>query len=307
MRSGRRRWRRLARVGCIPAVITTTGGLILFFNLITFWRAPVWVSDPREYLITARMLLSLGILVAIQILGTWGLGLLAASGGAAASRARGQWLRSRLRIARRWMFVYAWALLLLRLIFLLGVALATVFATTHLFGLRFDMDFLEDVLRALRMGPILVGGGLLAAVLHWLIGPFLRMRYSSALGALAATWTKRRDESIWAALTARLGAGLAGALTLLWGGALLVLILAMIFDPYSSSTRTYPELFPQQPFYIAQILTVMLAALFVFPAYAAGQLALPEFYIWLAQRRLARQQPTGEGNKKPPPSTEQRI
>jgi hypothetical protein len=277
----------LVRVGCIPATLLLTLVFLPFFNLITLQRAPFWVTNPREYLADQWMLRTLIILAAIQLLGTWGLGLATASSGTVAARGQGGWLRPRLQVARRRMFVFALALALVRLILLLGIVLAVVWSYVHLFGVRLDWADLSDLRRAFRACPIWVAGALVFGPLYWIVGPFLRLWYSSALGALAATWSKQRQEQVWLALSARLGAGLAGVLALLWGGALITLIILSIFDPHYSSQSVYPKLFPRQPHYIAQLVGAALGVLFWVILCTTGQLVLPEVFIWQAERQLA--------------------
>jgi hypothetical protein len=286
-RTGSRRSRRLVRVGCIPATLLLTACLLPLFNLVTLQRAPLWVSNPREYLANQWMLRTLIMLAVIQLLGTWGLGLATASSGTVAARGQGSWLRPRLQIARRRTLVFALALALVRLILLLVIALAVVWNYVPLFGVRLDWFDLSDLWKAFKVFPIWVAGALVSGLLYWIVGPFLRLWYSSALGALAATWSKQRQEQVWLAFSARLGAGLAGVLALLWGGALITLIILSIFDPHYSTQSVYPDLFPHQPHYIAQIIGAALVILIWVTLCTTGQLVLPEVFIWQAKRRLA--------------------
>ncbi len=284
----RRRRRAAFQVGCLPMAILAALSAVALVNLVTYRYVPSWVSDPLSYMLGGRLAVTLGTLAVIQLLATWYLGLHASVVGAAAVPGPGISPRPRLKAARRRARVAAWAVLLLRLM-LLGVGLlGGLLVFSGWLGVRLPSQTATQVARTFAVRPaLLVAAGLLGLI-QLVAGPFLRLRYSAALGALASALTGECDQRIWAAVSARLGAGLAGALTVIWGGAAGVLFLLVSYDPfYASRYRPVPNPFPFVPDYMSRVLTVAGIAGAGLAVYLAGQALLPLLYTWLAGRILA--------------------
>lgn len=278
--------RRLFQIGCLPFTFLLVGCLVLFVNLGLFPQAPSWVSDPDEYLLGQRIAGSLGLLMGLQVIGTWLLGLVAAGTAAAAAAGQGAMLYQRLTILCRKVRVVAAAVYMLRLIFLAALAISAVLGYLYLT----DAGLASRQIRNLHIMEVAALVSVAAVLLiHWLVGPFLRLRYSMALGAWGASWTHRRHRRVWMALTARMGAGMCGSLALLWGSVLAVLVITTIREP---SSRNPPldlrqAFFPFLPRDSWEGIVFLwgLSALVVL--YMVGQLALPPVYLWMARRRLA--------------------
>jgi hypothetical protein len=262
--------------------------LVAVAALIAYANAPSWVLNTREWVIAGRLSVSAGVLGGIQLLLSWGLGMFGARGGALAAKGQGRNLARRLRIVRRRLFVPSLALVFVRIALLGVVALAVIYAYSELLGPGVFTG-LPGLLRPATGYGLFVLAAVALLVPHWLIGPFLRVRYSTALGALAGTWARRDADRTALALSARLGAGLTGALALVWGWAGGLLAVLTIVNPSSYNTASYlidpyASLPPLQPF------LPFSAGLFVL-IYAAGQLVLGEAYTVMAQRRLKRRWP----------------
>lgn len=277
-----RKWRRLWQVGCLPMAIVLACVLVVAFNLLFFRRSPSWVSDSREYLVTGRLTLSLAVLVWLQALGTWVLGLLAAGSARRVAPGQAGTLPVRLAIARRRMRIPTAAVLVLRVAVLLVLVLFALYAYTRLFGHMMSWDTTFELRRVSRVFPFLAFATLVVLLLHWLAGPFLRVHYSTALGALAATWSRHADERLSLALSARLGAGMVGALAILWGYGLGMLVTLTVIQPRSF----FPD--PPEPSWRTQTVVYCLAVALGMSLYMIGQVVLPRFYVRLARRRLAK-------------------
>jgi hypothetical protein len=131
------------------------------------------------------------------------------------------------------------ALLIVRLAILSVIGLALVYAFTSIFGSRLYWE-LTNIARLVLQAQLpltLITIGLLLLV--WFLGPILRIRVSTALGALAGTFGKTAQSAVSQAISARLALGLAGVLTLLWGGSALGLVLTMLNDPVSQAYTGY--------------------------------------------------------------------
>ncbi len=284
-RKSRTRW-RLVQIGCLPFVCMLAGCLLLFVNLGLFSQAPSWVSDPEEYLLGQRIAGSLGALAGLQVIGTWLLGLVAAATAVGAAAGQGGMLRQRLAILRRRAAIMAWAVFLLRVMLLIALGISVVLAYMYIADVRSSLRSSRSPYTMEIVALISILG---AGLVHWLSGPFLRLRYSMALGAWGASWTRRRDRRVWMALTARMGAGMCGSLALLWGSVLGILVVGMIRQPFSHSTsidfrRVFFPFLPRDS-WDSIILLLALSVLIVL--YMMGQLILPPFYFWLARRRFA--------------------
>lgn len=236
------RTRRLLRIGCLPVTLGVAFLLIGLFGFL-FSIPPTYVRDRAEYQIAAFVSVSLIILLLLQLAATWLVGLLAANAGAQASKGSGQMLVRRLRVVRQRLAIPTLSVVLLRLGVVLVITVASVFAYTNLLSSTYRPEFLEWLRR--DSGNLYFLIALLGVALpYWLGGPFLRMRFSAALGALAGSWAKRADERTSYGLAARLGAGFAAVLAAMWGGAIGVLVVLSIVDPISRGSYYYSNRLP---------------------------------------------------------------
>lgn len=278
--------RRLLQIGCLPLTFMLVGCLLLFVNLGVFSQAPSWVSNPDEYLLGERLAGSLGLLAGLQVIGTWLLGLVAAGTAVPAAAGQGGMLRQRLAILRRRAAIAAWAVFILRVIFLTALAVSAVLAYQHITDVRnsFQISRNPHVMEVVALVSILS-----TALVQWLIGPFLRLRYSMALGAWGASWTHFRNRRVWMALTARMGAGMCGSIALLWGSTLGILVVGVIRQPFirSAPVNLWWELFRFLPEDSWEGIVLLLGLSVLIVVYMVGQIALPPLYLWLARRRLA--------------------
>lgn len=289
----RRRRRAVFRVGCLPAATLAAFSAVVLVNLVTYQYVPSWVYDPLSYVLGGRLTVTLGTLAVLQLLATWYLGLHASVAGAAAVPGPGISPRPRLKVVRRRVRVAAWAVLLLRLM-LLGVGLlGGLFVFSGWLGVRLSSQAATQIARTFAVRPVLLAAAGLLGLIQLVAGSFLRLRYSAALGALASALVSERDQRTWAAASARLGAGLVGALAAIWGGASGVLLLLIAYDPfYSGRYRAIPNPFPFVPDYMSRLLMAASVAGAVLAVYLAGQILLPPLYIWLAGHILARRATT---------------
>lgn len=279
-RWSRRRWRRTVQIALLPLIAVGTGMPILIFAVLGFRSPPPWITDVRAYQIAGRLAVALTLLGSAQVAMTWIIGLLAARGGTLAARGQGALIRRRLRIVRRRFTVAVMGIILLRLAMVAVIALMGVYTYTRVLGPTITTLLPPPT----RMRPLLELTALTAltiAGLHWIIGPVLRLRYSSALGALAAAYASGSEERIAAAVGARLGAGFAGALGILWSGTLVLLALLTISDPssYTGPPRSVnPYALPL--FWLGVIALVLIMAV--------GQIVLAWVFLRIAKRRLSR-------------------
>ncbi len=279
-----RRW--LIRFACATLALLGSLSLIVIITMITYRESPPWIGDVRVWRISGRLRLAVFALTGIQLILTWGMGLLGAVGGAAGYTTRGA-LRPRLVVQRRKIAAGVWTVLSVRLMLLVVLLLAGVFAFTSLLGHPFSASSLEHTLLVRPVLPLAAG---FLILIHLLAGPWLRLRYSLALGALAASRTASASRRGWSAVTARFGAGLAGILALIWGSALATLGALTAFDPFytNQSYDVIPWIFPHIPASISQVLAVSLVSVVALGVYMTGQIVLPIIYIWLAERRTRR-------------------
>ncbi len=277
-------WLRVGQIGCLPLVIIVTGLFLLLTNLVAFRNAPYWIPDPLPYLLSRRLGLSLGILGIAQLALSWMLGSIAS---VAATMSLGE-QKTSLQIARRRVSVAAWAVVLLRLALLLGLAISTLYTLTGIFGVRLRLDIVGEFIAAFREAPWLILVAIWLLLLQGLVGPFLHLRYSLALGVLAATWSRQSDERAWLALSARLGADLSGVIAALWGAGVALLLWLTIVDPRHGSPIASFILFPSLYTEATQILLAALLIILLVPLHATGQILLPPVYIKLARLRMAK-------------------
>jgi hypothetical protein len=280
----RRRWRRAVEIGCLPLTLVVAGSLILLFALATFGTPPPWTYDPHSYAVSGRLRVAATVLFLLQVLYNWLNGLLASNAGAQAARGQGATLRKRLRIVQTRFFIPILATALLRIGVVFVLALAYLYSYTRVFGPRIDMGFPGWI--DINRGDIFFTLAILGVLTpYWLIGPFLRVRFSAALGALTGTWSYRTDERTSLALSARLGVGLAGLLALLWGGTILLLVMLATVNPASRNMYGYynPYQNPEPP-NGSQIAAVVITSVAVLLGF---QVAFSELLIRLTQKRLA--------------------
>ncbi len=290
-----RRWRRAVNMGCVPLTLLCSAGVSAAISLAAFNRPPGWVLNTREWMIAGRLGVSAAVLIGVQAMLAWGIGLAAARGGALAARGYGGNLHHRLRIARRRLVVPTIALVMVRVGVLGVIGLAAIFAYLPWGGMSIATG-LPALLRPASGYGLFVLAAVVLAIPHWLIGPFLRLRYSVGLGALAGTWAKHEADRVALAFSALLGAGLAGVLALLWGWSSGLLVLLTLVNPSSyRSAMTLPNPYGAlPPFQAALPFAVGIFTL----VYAAGQLVLAETCFLMARRRLARRR---IGQTPPPP------
>jgi hypothetical protein len=261
--------------------------LIGFLVLITYRVPRSWITDVREWRISGRLSLILYGLLGLQYVVNWIMGILAAAAGAQVT-AHGVDLRSRLRTAGRGVWAAVFAVSGLRLLLIAALVVSGLYAFTHVFGPPIDVAGTLKIERLALLRPLSlsVAGGLL--ILHLLAGPWLRLRYSLRLGALAASYAKAREQRVWNALVARLGAGLTGALTLLWGGSIISLVLSMILDPVfiPRPSNGLLELYPNLPSSLGQALAFLHLGAALLAVMLIGQIVIPGIFMRRAERRL---------------------
>ncbi len=294
----RRRWQRALRLGCLPVAVL--GGLLVtgLANAATAAPPPPWAYyDPRSHLIRGHLAVSAGTLAVLQMLATWLMGLLAAVQAGRAVPGQAVRLGPRLKVVRRQLRNAVWAVVALRLMLLAVALLGGVLVFTRWLGQPVTVEGATRIQRAFEARPVLMllPAGLVAAQL--LAGPFLRLRTSAALGALGAALAGQAERRAWGAAAARLGAGLALALALIWGAAGSVLLLIVSYDPfYSARYAGLPTMYPLLPDYISRVLTASLVVGALAGINLLGQIALPSLYAWLAGRVLRQR---GRGARSP--------
>jgi hypothetical protein len=286
------RTRRLMTLGCLPVTLVLAGVLLVLVNLMVVVQTPTWVPSPTIYRAGTQLLVSVGALAGMQFVGTWLLGIVAAATGARAARQPGSWLDKRLRILEGRLRIGAWAIFVLRTacVFVVLAGLIWVLSEPIQTALNWNVTNRDLVRTIFWISPLWIIFVSAIAVFQWLAGPFLRLRYSMALGMLATTWSGSRQSRVWLALGARFGAGLAGLLTLMWGGTIVYLIAATLFDPYAyASDSGIPILFYGSDSSIDRLFASTVVAAPILVAIIAGQILLPILFMDIARRRLAAQ------------------
>jgi hypothetical protein len=286
-----RRRRRLVRLGCLPMTCALTVCLLLMVNLVVISKAPPWVTNPRDYLLGQRIVSTLSVLAGLNLISTWLLGLISAAMAAPAAAGQGGLLHRRLTILRRRTDVTAWTVFMLRLAFLIGCVVAVMLASTYLINAQSARE-IDKTIVDLDRYVVWIVFVLSVGVVHFLLGPFLRLRYSMALGGLAATWARLRDGRAWRAIMARTAANLLGVVVLLWSGSLGAIIFATIRHPFTHLyfLDFHRVFFPALTvsWEVGRMLLFSIGVALVLCLYMIGQLVLPPVYLWLARRRLAR-------------------
>ena len=160
----------------------------------------------------------------------------------------------------------------------LGVlVVGVIFANSDLIGPRVDFSQFELINPSIHYLWYVAAA---VFVPHWLVGPFLRIRYSAALGAFAGTWASARRDRLALGLTARLAFGLVGVLIGIWG----ITLMTMIHRAMSGASyaRGYVD-------YSGAPVTAQLV-LWGVPIFALGQILLPYVYLRLARISRATQE-----------------
>ncbi|MBN1313092.1 MAG: hypothetical protein JXB30_16900 [Anaerolineae bacterium] len=292
-RKNRQRRRRLLQVGGLPFTLMMAACLLLVVNGVFISKAPSWVTDPDEYLLGQRILGTLGTLTGLHLIGTWLLGLLGAAMAGAAAAGQGGMLRQRLTVLHRRTMIVAWAVFLLRWILLAALIVSAILADRYISNVSITGD---DYFNVFGVEWVISVVALVTLLIHLLSGPFLRLRYSMAVGALGATWSRQRRWRLLAAVTARTAAGLLGSVALLWGGVFGILIILTIRQPLSHSLPIdfHQIFFPALSWSMASSLLFLLGLTVLIWLYVIGQLVLPFCLLWLARWRLAHRVPVAE-------------
>jgi len=285
-----RRWWRAIRIGCLP--VTLIGALlaVVTVNGIAYLNEGYQGILLSDSVINLHTLISLQALFLLQLAASWIVGLGASILGTRAAAARGGLIRQRAAILQGRVRFWAWAILALRVWFALIAAfgLAWMLAPT-LFGREPSYTMAATLMWAARYETITFGLALFVGAISWLFGPFLRLRYSLALGALAATWSRRADERFWLAISARLWTGMLGAIAAVWGSALANLVYFAFQNPntaqaiYQSPSLWWPA---------AQGSWLWLGITALLTLYMCGQAFLPPLFLRAARFRLAHRLPT---------------
>lgn len=272
--------------GCLPLAVLVALVLLAFVNAVTYVRPPSWIDDVAEWRLSGRLLVSFWVVAGLQLIATWILGLSGAIAGAQAHNETGD-LGRRLRRAQWRLVAAALGVLALRLLLLIVVLTAVGLVAGHVFNPTIDGWLASRLLQLSRRYAWLGLASAAVIGLHLLIGPFLRTRYSVALGLWAAARARNDEERAWAAASARLMAGFAGVFGLLWGGATIVLVWASLTDPILDwHGLPTPYFLPSAPDPLSTILGVMLVTALISGCITAGQIVLPPLFRALAMRRL---------------------
>lgn len=274
--------RRLTATGCLPLAVGLALALLLFLNVVTFVKAPSWINDVREWRTGGRLLVSFAVLAALQLIGTWVLGLMGAIGGAQAYEAGGDEGPSRRLLVGPALGVVALRVLLVGL-----AALAIGLVVSGFFNPSIEGWAASRLLALARHYLLLIIIGVAPIGLHLLAGPFLRARYSLALGMWAASWPDREADRPWIAASARLGAGFVGLFGLMWGTTLLTLGWLNLTDPILDRQGiAIPRLLANVPDPLAAAIGGLIAAAVISGLVTVGQVCLPWVYRALARRRI---------------------
>ncbi|GAB4479931.1 MAG: hypothetical protein Kow00124_26120 [Anaerolineae bacterium] len=285
------RRRRIMRRIYLLSVALLTIGMLVGIDRLTFSSPQPWIADPRQYMLSGKLTLSFVLVFTMQMIATWLISVRAARMAASGvPRAGGQLLRARLRVIWRSLRGEALLIVLLRLGVFGVAAVAAIYVYTGWFGRPISSEPGDLILQVIRRGsPLLIILPLALALIQSLVGPFLRVRCSTALGALAATYTADRPMRPWAGMAARLGAGLAFSLALLWGLTVVVLTYLTLTEPGSS----FDALLRPLPLLrgltdeAASLAAAAAGAALVIALQMAGQIVLAGVFTHRAERRPA--------------------
>ena len=289
-RRAERRWLRTLRLGLVPATIISALAILVVINTILFLESISGYQPSFENDIPARLTACVVALFILQAVALWILGIVSAILSRHALTASGTQLSQRLAIMNRRYAFLARAVLSLRVMLLLILIIAFVLTVTTVFGLNLVSDISSSIWLDARYQPLTVGLAAFIGLLSWIFGPFLRLRYSMSLGALASTWSRRPDEQFWLALSARLLVEMVGVLFLVWAISVLNLVTYITFDPLpgAGAPNSLPAIIGMLP-----LETIggssWLGGVVVGCLYIIGQLGLPIWFVRLARWRLQRQ------------------
>jgi hypothetical protein len=289
---GTRHGRLLINLGCVPLVLVLTLSLIGFVSFVTFFRVPQGIVDKASYVAGGRLIIGVIASIGLQTLATWALGLIAALFGLRAAAGQGALVKRRLEVLWRRTVVGAWAIVALRMVFIVVVIFGAIQIYTTLFGFQLSWDVADELFLFLRRYPIVLVIAFGIVLVQWLVGPLLRLRLSLALGLLAGTWAEDRDQRPWLALTLRLGTELGGLVLLMWSFTLTRILLGVIFDPLGTGALgQYPDLFPALPPRAAGLATLLVSVALVLVVHTVLQVGLTQLAVNSAQRRLSNPKP----------------
>ncbi|NDJ35526.1 MAG: hypothetical protein GYB64_12745 [Chloroflexi bacterium] len=259
---------------------------IVGLSILAVPRAQPYHSDPQAFLIESRLQVAFAAALLLQALATWVLGMLAAGAGAQALDSDDT-MPEALHQAQHDLIHPLIAVILIRLIFVGIIAAIVLLAFDP--GRRFfpDIASLEWILVE---QPALALAAAAAVALQLIGGPVLRMRYSTALGALAATLTREKQARLPAAFNARMAAGTVLNLSYIWGVGVIGLILLTLNDPnidvsFVVSTST---IWPLPVDRSARAIVFGLATLIGLSVFTAGQIWLRVLFERLAILRKDR-------------------
>lgn len=282
----RRSWRRILSIVLVLGIFLCLLLPTAFLALFGFNNPPSWITDPYEYKVSSSLALAASVITFAIIAMSWLLGVVGAIAGGNALGGASRSLRRRLHIVRRRLAVITAMAVWLRISLLSILVIASVFAYTRYLGPQVQSGLpltIREVVGRNTFSLILVA----ITVIFWLVAPILRTRYSTALGALAASYTKGRTERVSYALGARFGIELLGTLGGLWGTTIILLVVLSIVDP-SSYRSSVPM--PSGPIKVMGIPLIVLLLTMFAVVYGIGQIMLAEMYHSMAVSRMIRKQ-----------------
>lgn len=289
-RRGERRWLRSLRVVAAPAVFIIACAVLLFVNTVPFIDiASAYTVDIREQ-VASRLAASALALLILDAVGMWMLGVVAAILSSRMTLGQGVGIDLRLIVMQQRYAFLAWAASIIRALGLATAGIAVTLALTPAFGVKITSDLISSLSLDARYQPVTVSLTAIIVLAGWTFGPFIRLRFSLALGMLAATWSKRPNERFWLALSARLFVEMLGSVAIVWGICLLNLVAYIAIDPLvgagiSNSLPAIIGMFPLDSVGGSNWLGIAIAlSLLLF-----GQLGLPFIFLRIVRWRLRRQ------------------
>lgn len=292
----RRKIRRFMRLSFFPIVLTVLILGIMVLALLP--RLPTYGQgglDPRVYRAGIRLSICFGFTMVLQQVLNWYQGLIASREGTHLATATGENLKSRLRVVRKRLRLSLALTLMSRFLVMFVVIVASIFVYSSFFGARAtNWDFFQWIKVVAKRWPFFVNLVVVFGGLHWFVGPVLRQRYSILLGGLSASFSPNYEDRGTFASGARVGLGLAHGLIILWGGAILILLILTIQDPnyldYSYNSSYNFDLTPSwsnsDAWKILRLEAILLTVWY--SLHVIGQIVLPFFYRTLLVFRLKR-------------------
>jgi len=283
--------RRVLRAAFTPAMVAFALCAAAALSVIFVQQPGFWVTDPRGQVIGSRLAIVLGVFAFVQtvVIATAGLSS-AVQAARHGPRPGGTLLPLRLCLVRRRMRFLVWTVLIMRLMAALVIVTALIFAYTSLFGPPINWSSTTDFALAAGTALLPVAACILLLLIQALFGPFLYVRVSAALGAVAATWSRPRMDRAWAGINARLGLTVLASLLLLWG----VALASLIYYAYDSAFQARVGWSIQSlistvapNLAVTRIINAMRALAVLIGLNLSLQIALPPLFIYVARRRLA--------------------